>query len=85
MRSVKDDAEIAAITEAAKITDKAFEFILGFIKPGMSEDTVNAELKYFIHKKGLTESFSPIVVVRCEDIFAAWQAFGPRSYKKAIL
>lgn len=62
LRSIKDEAEIAAIIKAAKITDEAFDFILGLIKPGMSEDMVNAELKYYFHKKGFTEAFSPIVI-----------------------
>ncbi len=37
LRAVKDDAEIACLREAQRITDAAFEYIRGVIRPGMTE------------------------------------------------
>ncbi|MEG1181013.1 MAG: aminopeptidase P family protein [Oscillospiraceae bacterium] len=52
LRAIKDDGEISAIKAAQKITDDAFEYILGFIKPGMRERDVAAELEYFMRRNG---------------------------------
>jgi len=62
IRAVKDEEEIELIKRAVEITDKAFEHILKFIKPGVSENEVVAELNYFILKNGAKGfSFEPIV------------------------
>lgn len=62
IRAVKDEEEIKLIEKAVEITDKAFEHILQFIKPGVSENEVVAELNYFILKTGAKGfSFEPIV------------------------
>lgn len=61
-RAVKDDDEIAAITYAAKQTDAAFDYLLGIIRPGITEEAVNAELKYYFNQRGLDTSFAPIVI-----------------------
>ncbi|HHY42016.1 MAG TPA: aminopeptidase P family protein [Thermoanaerobacterales bacterium] len=52
LRIIKDENEITFIKNAQKITDKAFEHILGFIKPGESELDLVAELEYFMKKSG---------------------------------
>ncbi len=62
LRSVKDHEEIEKIKKAVEIADRAFEHILKFIKPGISENDVVAELNYFILKNGAKGfSFEPIV------------------------
>ncbi len=43
---VKDRSEIASIKKACAISDKAFEYILGMIEPGISERELAAELEY---------------------------------------
>ena len=43
---VKTAEEIRLIKEAVKISDKAFERILGYIRPGLREIEVAAELEY---------------------------------------
>jgi len=43
---IKDADEIEMIEKAASITDTAFERILGYIKPGLRENEVRAELEY---------------------------------------
>lgn len=52
LRQVKDAAEIACIKKACDIADRAFEKILDFIKPEVSEVEVAAELEYYMRKFG---------------------------------
>ncbi len=52
MRAVKDDGEIAAITEAQRITDMGFSHILDFIKVGRSEREIALELEFYMRKLG---------------------------------
>ena len=46
LRSVKDEDELALMIEAALIGCKLFEQILGFIRPGLKEFEVAAELEH---------------------------------------
>jgi len=52
LRIIKDADEIYFIKAAQQITDKAFEHILGYIKPEVSELDLVAELEYFMKKSG---------------------------------
>lgn len=52
LRQVKDEFEIEKIKIACEIADKAFEKILDFIKPGIREIEVAAELEYQMRKLG---------------------------------
>ncbi|ADD02341.1 peptidase M24 [Thermoanaerobacter mathranii subsp. mathranii str. A3] len=62
LRMVKDDQEIENIKKAQNITDKAFEYLLNFIKVGMTEKEVALELEYFMKKQGAEAlSFDTIV------------------------
>jgi Xaa-Pro aminopeptidase len=46
LRMVKDEDELAVMSEAALIGCKLFEHILGFIRPGLAEFEVAAELEH---------------------------------------
>ncbi len=46
MRQIKDEGEIACIKEAARISCKAFENLLGWVKPGLTEKEVQIRLDY---------------------------------------
>lgn len=62
IRAVKTEDEIALIKEACEITDQAFDHILGFIKPGITERQVALELEAFLKARGASEmSFDTIV------------------------
>lgn len=62
-RAIKDINEINFVKTAQKITDKAFEHILGFIKPGVSELDLVAELEYFMKKNGSKDvAFATILI-----------------------
>lgn len=52
LREVKDETEIAAMKHAQGITDKAFERILSFMKPGMTERQVQRELDRYMFEEG---------------------------------
>lgn len=63
IRSVKNDYEISRIKAAQAIAEKAFEHILGFIKPGVSEKQIGLELDYFMLTHGADAlSFETIAV-----------------------
>ena len=62
-RSVKSSGELSYIKKAQKIAEKGFNHILNFIKPGVSERDIAAELEYFLNKNGSEGvSFDTIVV-----------------------
>lgn len=62
IRLIKDEAELEILKEACKITDEAFDHILTFIKPGVSEIAVANELEHFLKGKGADGmSFDTIV------------------------
>lgn len=62
LRVIKDEEEIALIQKAAEIADAAFEHILTFIKPGVSELDIALELEYFMKKNGSSKNAFDIIV-----------------------
>lgn len=54
IRQVKDAEEIALMRKAAQIADQAFEQILAFIKPGVTERQVALELEFIMKRAGST-------------------------------
>ena len=63
IRAVKDFEEVENIKTAQRISEKVFDEILGYIKPGMTELELQAELIYCLYKNGGQGlSFDPIVV-----------------------
>ncbi len=52
LRVYKDAAEIALIEKACQISGQAFEYILGVIKPGMTELAVRFELESAMYRFG---------------------------------
>lgn len=54
LRMIKSDEEIEKITKAAVITDKAFEHILNYIQPGITENAIALELEFYMKKLGAT-------------------------------
>lgn len=61
-RMVKDAAEIERMSEAAALGVRLFEHILGFMRPGIAENAVAAELEYRARLLGAEAmSFATIV------------------------
>jgi len=62
LRVIKESEEIKLITQACQITAKAFDRILGFLKPGVMEYEVEAEITHEYIRQGASgHSYSPIV------------------------
>lgn len=62
LRIIKDEKEIENIKKAQNITDKTFNYILGFIKPGIKEKEVAIEMEYFMKKSGADDISFDIIV-----------------------
>ncbi len=52
LRAIKDEAELAAITEAVRVADQAMEHIMDTIRPGMTEREVSWELEVHMRTHG---------------------------------
>lgn len=63
LRGAKDAEEIERMKKAQEITDRAFDEIIKFITPGMTEREIAAKLQYDMLRFGAEKmSFDPIVV-----------------------
>ena len=63
LRAVKDPEEIAALTAAQRIAEQALEEVLPFIRPGVRERDIAAELTYrMLRLGGEGNSFDPITI-----------------------
>ena len=63
LRAVKDPSEIEALTAAQRIAEKALEEMLGFLRPGLTEREIAAELTYHMMRLGGEgNSFDPITI-----------------------
>ena len=62
LRSIKSEAEIALIQNACNITEKGFRRILSFIKPGVMEYEIEAELIHeFLNNRSAGFAYAPIL------------------------
>jgi Xaa-Pro aminopeptidase len=62
LRSVKDSIELALMQQACDITGKGFRRILDFIKPGVFEYEIEAELLHeFVRNRSKGFSYTPII------------------------
>lgn len=62
LRATKRDVEISYIQEATEITKSAFERVLNFVKPGVKEYEIEAEITHeFIRKGSMGHAYDPIV------------------------
>lgn len=52
LRLIKDSSEIETIKKAVEIADNAFEDILQYIKPGVTEIEIAAQIEYCMKKQG---------------------------------
>ena len=62
LRSVKDSEEIVRLKKAQAITDQAFAYSKGFIRPGMSEREVQIELEDHMIRNGAQGLAFPSIV-----------------------
>ena len=62
IRSVKENVEIDLMQQACNITEKGFRRLLGFVKPGVWEYEIEAELIHeFVRNSSKGFAYSPII------------------------
>jgi len=69
LRMFKRPDELANIKAAAKLTDQCFEYLLGKLKPGITETELAWEIESFFRQHGATIAFSPIVAFNQNSSF----------------
>ncbi|MEM4284256.1 MAG: Xaa-Pro peptidase family protein [Candidatus Caldarchaeum sp.] len=62
LRTVKDETEISKIANAIALTDRAFEFILGRVKPGVTERELAWEIEKYARTHGAEALAFPSIV-----------------------
>lgn len=60
-RMIKDEEELSSIIKACNITDECFKYILGYIKPGMTEKQIAKEIEDYYSERTEGVSFDTIV------------------------
>lgn len=86
LRLEKDDDELAIIAEAALAGCKLFDHILGFLRPGISELDVAAELEYRARRLGAEAmSFETIVASGLRSALPHGRATAARLPRKGFL
>jgi len=71
MRLIKDEYEIAALRDAARVGADAHRAAMGACRVGANERDVQAALVAALEASGCTPSFTPIVTVRGEVLHGA--------------
>ncbi len=62
LRAIKSEAELALIKHACDITEKGFRRLLGFVKPGVWEYEIEAELIHeFVKNRSNGFAYTPII------------------------
>jgi Xaa-Pro aminopeptidase len=62
LREIKSDIEVDLIKQACSITEKALRRVLGFVKPGVWEFEIEAEITHeFIRNRANGHAYTPIV------------------------
>jgi Xaa-Pro aminopeptidase len=61
-RLVKDKGEIAAIRRAIRVCEKAFQKVVKWIRPGITESLISARLAYEVQSLGAQEVSFPTIV-----------------------
>lgn len=62
VRAVKSEIEVEVMRKAMAITGKAFRRILGFIKPGVMEYEIEAEITHeFLRNRATGHAYTPII------------------------
>ena len=62
LRAVKQEEELVPMREAISITEKAFRRVLSFLKPGVHEYEIEAEITHeFLRNRATGHAYSPII------------------------
>jgi Xaa-Pro aminopeptidase len=86
LRWLKDEDEFAILAEAAKLGDDLFEYLLGFIRHGLRESVVAAELEYQARIRGAEGmSFESIVAAGARSALPHGRASQARLPRRGFL
>ena len=81
-RLVKDDAELAAIRTAVRISCRSFEELLDAVQPGMREQEVAAHLVHLMQRRGATEASFRTIVGSGPNSAEPHHSAGPRKLRR---
>lgn len=62
LRAIKDEFEISMIASSVALTDQAFNYVLPFVREGVSEKSLGLEIEFFIKKNGAEDIAFPLIV-----------------------
>lgn len=62
LRRVKSDREIKLLRQGAALLDRGFNYLLEYLKPGLTEQEVVLELEYFLRRQGAQEAAFRFIV-----------------------
>ncbi len=62
LRETKDEAELALMTRAQQITDETFTHLLGWLRPGLTEEEVAREIERVMLSHGAEDLAFPSIV-----------------------
>lgn len=75
LRMIKTPDEISKLKVAAEIADRTFDYVIDFIRPGITEERVSEEIGNFIKKQGASNTgFPPIVASGARSALAHGRA-----------
>ncbi|MEH7526707.1 Xaa-Pro peptidase family protein [Bacillus sp. JJ1503] len=66
IRKIKDEYEVSCIHKGITLCDMAFNHIINYIQPGMSEKEIGLELEYFMKKNGADQIKSNHIIASGE-------------------
>lgn len=85
MRKIKKTAEIKTIRKAAKDTVRIWNEVRKDLKTGMTEQEIASMINVAIHRKGYSNSFTPIVAIGENTAYPHALAMGRRLKKREHL
>lgn len=81
LRMIKTDIEIENMKKAQAVTDAAYEHILPFIKPGVTEHDIALEMEYFMKKNGASGPSFDLITISGENTSLPHGVPGERKIK----
>ncbi|WP_433946336.1 M24 family metallopeptidase [Paenibacillus sp. SN-8-1] len=66
LRVYKDDEELKVMKQAADLADRTFDYMLGILKPGVTELELALEMEFFMRKNGATSSSFDTIIASGE-------------------
>ena len=85
LRRVKDPEEVERIAAAAQLTDQGLRWILGKLRPGMTEREVALELEMWYRKHGADDVAFDLIVAFGEDSSMPHHVPGDRELREGDL